>query len=114
MSLKISDIQTMDISENLSIKWKEFNNTIGTAFESLREGTDFTDVTLVCEDDHQIEAHKVILAVSSPFFHNILKRNKHQHPLIYMRGMKSENLVAIVDFLYHGETNIQKDNINMF
>ena len=33
-------------------------------------------------DGHQIEAHKVILAASSPFFQAILKKNKHSHPLI--------------------------------
>ena len=53
-----------------------------------------TDVTLVCEDGHQIEAHKVILSLSSPLFENLLKRNKHNHPMIYMRGMKSEDLIV--------------------
>ena len=33
-------------------------------------------------DGHQIEAHKVILAASSPFFQAILMKNKHSHPLI--------------------------------
>ena len=63
---------------------------------------EFTDVTLACEDGKQVEAHKVILAASSPFFKDILKRNKHPHPLIYMRGLKSEDLLAIIDFLYFG------------
>lgn len=47
---------------------------------------------------HQIEAHKVILASFSPFLMELLKKNKHPHPLIYMRGLMSEDLVAIVDF----------------
>ena len=66
-------------------------------FGSLKEDKDFTDVTLVCEDGKQVEVHKVILASSSPFFQNILRKNKHIHPLIYMRGMKSDDLLAIVD-----------------
>ena len=32
----------------------------------LRNDTDFTNVTLVCEDGEQIEAHKVVLVASSP------------------------------------------------
>ena len=36
------------------------------------------------------------------------------HPLIYMRGMKSEDLVAIVDFLYCGEANVLQDNLDSF
>ena len=72
------------------------------------------DVTLACEDGNQVEAHKVILAASSPFFHNPLRRNNHPHPLIYMRGMKSEDLVAIVDFLYCGEANVFQENLDSF
>ena len=62
----------------------------------------------------QVEAHKVILASSSPFFLNLLMRNKHPHPLIYMRGLKSEDLVAIVDFLYTGEANICQESLDTF
>ena len=80
----------------------------------LEFNNDFADVTLACEDGKQFEAHKVILASSSPFFQNILRRNKHAHPLIYMRGMKSEDLVAIIDFLYCGEANVYQENLDSF
>ena len=36
------------------------------------------------------------------------------HPLIYMRGMKSEDLLAIVDFLYRGEANVFQENLDSF
>ena len=72
------------------------------------------NVTLACEDGQQVEAHKVILAASSPFFQKLLGRSKHPHPLIYMRGMKYENLLAIVDFLYRGEANVYQENLDSF
>ena len=31
-----------------------------------------------------------------------------------MRGMKSEDLVAIVDFLYCGEANVYQENLDSF
>ena len=71
-------------------------------------------MTLGCEDGQQIEAHKVILAASSPFFQRILKRNKRSQPLIYMKGMRSDDLTAIIDFLYYGEANIYQENIDSF
>jgi len=71
-------------------------------------------VTLGCEDGQQIEAHKVILAASSPFFQRILKRNKRSQPLIYMKGMRSDDLTAIIDFLYYGEANIYQENLDSF
>ena len=76
----------------------------------------FDGMTLdqVCEDRQQIEAHKVFLASSSPFFMELLKRIKHPHPLIYMSGLKSEDLLAMIDFLYRGEANICKENLESF
>ena len=56
----------------------------------------------------------MILAASSPFFQNLLKRNKHPHPLIYMRGVQSLDLVAIIDFLYYGEANVYQENLESF
>ena len=102
------------MSEKLCLQWNDFKENINSAFASLREDNDFSDVTLVCEDGQQVEAHKVILAASSPFLENLLKRNKHVHPMIFMRGLKYEDLVAVVDFLYLGEANIFQENLDSF
>ena len=104
----------MNSNEKFCLKWNDFKENVSNTFGTLRDDTDFTDVTLACEDGQQVEAHKVILASSSPFFQNLLKRNNHQHPLIYMRGLKFDNLVAILDFLYHGEANIYQENLDSF
>ena len=105
----------MSNSEKFCLRWNDFQENFSTAFSSLRKDTDFTDVTLACEDGYQVDAHKFMLVVaSSPFFHNLLKRNKHAHPLIFMRGIKSENLLSIVDFLYYGEANIYQENLDTF
>ena len=101
-------------AEKFCLKWNDFQKNITTSFEVLKSDTDFTDVTLACEYGQQIEAHKVILASSSPFFQNLLKKNKHPHPLIFMRGVKYEELAAIVDFLYCGEANIFQENLDAF
>ena len=82
------------MSEKLCLKWNDFQENVNTAFGNLREDTDFADVTLACEDGQQVEAHKVILTSSSPFFMQLLRKNKHPHPLIYMRGVKFEDLLT--------------------
>ena len=102
------------MSEKLCLQWNDFKENVTSAFGSLREDRDFADVTLACEDGKQFEAHKVILAASSPFFQNILRRNQHAHPLIYMRGLKSEDLAAIIDFLYCGEANVYQESLDSF
>ena len=56
--------------------------------------------------------HKLIMAASSSFFQKLLRGNKHPqwgsliHLFIYTRGSKSEDLLAVVNFLYHGEANV--------
>ena len=67
----------MPTSEKFCLRWNDFQDNVNTAFASLRNDNNFTDVTLAFEDGHQVEAHKVILATSSPLFENVLKRNKH-------------------------------------
>jgi len=115
MGESVQDTQTMyREEEKLCLKWNDFQENAISAFGTLREDREFADVTLACEDGQQVEAHKVILASSSPFFLNLLKMNKHPHPLIYMRGMKSEDLLAMVDFLYYGEANINQENLESF
>jgi len=99
--------------EKFCLKWNEFESNVSHAFQDLREGRDFLDVTLACEDS-QIEAHKVILSASSKFFHSILKKNPHQHPLLYLKGVKIEDLQSIIDFLYVGEVNVAQENLNSF
>lgn len=102
------------MDQKFNLKWNDFQENIGVSFASLRGEADFSDVTLACADGHQVEAHKVILASTSPFFQDLLKRNSHPHPLIFMRGVSSEEMVAVVDFLYFGEVNILQQNLDAF
>ena len=100
--------------EKLCLQWIGFQAYLTSAFGDLRNDKEFTDVTLACEDGQQVEVHKLVLISSSPFFKNLLHRNKHPHPLIYMRGVKSEDLVAMIDFLYQGEANVYQENLDSF
>ena len=56
----------------------------------------------------------MILASSTPFFLELLKRNKHPHPLIYMRGVKADELFSLIDFLYYGEANVLQESLDTF
>ena len=104
----------MSSTEKLCLKWNDFQENILSGFKDMRHEKEFTDVTLACEDGQQVEAHKVVLTSCSPLFKNLLKSNKHQHPLVYMRGVKSDDLHAILDFLYCGEANVYQDHLDTF
>ena len=102
------------LKERLCVKWNEnFQERLDRSFGELKDADDFTDVTLACEDE-SIKAHKVILSASSPFFNKMLKSIPHPRPLIYMRGVRGEDLVAMVDFIYLGEANILQEQLERF
>ena len=101
-------------SEKFCLKWNDFQLNIGNSYQDLRKTSDFSDVTLVCDENHQVEAHRVILSSCSPFFSIVLKQNQHSHPMIYMRGLRAKDLDAIVDFIYHGEADIYQDDLETF
>ena len=103
----------MSSAEKFCLRWNDFESNISLAFRELREDKDFFDVTLACDDD-QIQAHKVILSACSPFFRTILKRNRHEHPLLYLKGVKYIDLMAVLNFMYHGEVNVAQEELNSF
>jgi len=103
----------MSSAEKFCLRWNDFESNISEAFRELREDKDFFDVTLAC-DDEQIQAHKVILSACSPFFRAILKRNRHEHPLLYLKGVKYIDLMAVLNFMYHGEVNVAQEELNSF
>ena len=100
--------------ETLCLQWNDFHENVKVAFQNLRSDKHFTDVTLACEDGKQVEAHKFVVASSSPFFQNLLEKNKHPHPLIYMKSLKFETVSTILDFLYSGEANVYQENLESF
>ena len=102
------------MAPQLNVQFLDFKENTNAIFGKLREDKEFADVTLACEDGQQVDAHKVILSATSPFFQNLLQLNKHAHPVIFMRKVSSENLLAVLDFLYFGEANLPEENLETF
>jgi len=103
----------MSSTEKFCLRWNDFESNISKAFSEIREDKEFFDVTLACDDD-QVPAHKVILSACSPFFRGVLRRNKHEHPLLYLKGVKYSDLLAVLNFMYHGEVNVAQEDLNTF
>ena len=102
------------INDKFCLKWNDFQQNIISSYNGLRTELDYSDVTLVCENDHHIDVHKIIITASSQFFKTVLKRNKHPHPMIYMTGVKAKIMEAVIDFIYNGEVNVYQEDIDGF
>ena len=98
----------------LCINSIDFKENIVNAIGTLREINEFTDVTLTCDGDEVIQAHKLMLSSSSQYFRNVLKKTNHPKPCIHLRGLKSKDLKSVIDFIYYGECNIEEENVDEF
>jgi len=103
----------MDGTEKFCLRWNDFESNISGALKGLREDKDFFDVTLACNEEH-LKAHKVILSACSPFFRSILRRHRHEHPLLYMKGIQHKEMLHVLNFMYHGEVSVAQDDLNSF
>ena len=101
-------------SEVIHLTWNEFQKSTIKTFKHLEGNDDFTDVTLACGDGQQLRAHKVILSSSSSLFRNILVRNHHQNPLIYLKGTNIDDLKGIIKFVYSGEVQVENEQLSNF
>ena len=100
--------------ESYNLNWAEFNSYTSKTFKDLLSDQHFSDVTLVCDDAETIQAHKFILSACSPFFSRILTKNQHNHPLVYLSDVNLNDLKAIVNFMYLGQTNVEQENLQRF
>ena len=97
----------------LGLMKEDFSLQASKNLSSLFNQPDFSDVTLVCEDQKQLLAHKVILASASPFFKKIFLANDHPKPLIFLK-MSFRDLQGILRFVYTGECHVDKMELDRF
>ena len=98
----------------LKLSWTDFERNCPSTFQQLWNNNEFTDVTLATEDNGQIQAHKVILSSSSPFFRKLLCRNPHQNLLIYLKGVQLRDLESVLQYIYKGSCEVLNENIEDF
>ena len=105
--------EKVKMSEKFCLRWNDFQCTVSQSFDLLRKEKDLFDVTLVSDDEVQISAHKLVLSASSNFFKNILRKNTHSHPLLYLSGVNSHSLGLVLDYIYQGEVQIYQEDLNV-
>jgi len=103
----------MGSSGYLLLQQSEFVSNYVGSFQELRSAGELFDVTLACEDE-TVEAHKVVISACSPFFRRVLTKTKQNHPFIYLKGVLHKDLVALLEYIYTGETQVPAEDVNRF
>ena len=107
-------ISLTSVMEVLSLTSETHATQFIQTFGELFKDNVLTDVTLVCDDQVRVDAHKIVLSAGSHFFREMFVNNPHSHPLLYLRGLKEPELLSILQFLYLGETSLNKDSVPQF
>merc|ERR1712098_309645 len=101
------------MGEKLNLIWHTFSSHGQDLFKNLKATEEFSDVTLISDDQHQYKVHKFMLSACSTVFKSILN-NCPLNTSIYLRGIHHEELEAILQFIYLGEASINHERMNQF
>ena len=96
----------------LSLSGFQKNQT--STFAALSQEREFSDVTLVGDDDQLIPSNRVILASGSPYLRSLLLRHNNNNPLLLLPGLGQGVLQHLISFLYHGQAIVPKKLLQSF
>ena len=102
------------MSDKYSLKRDDFSSSLASSISECRKSKDFTDVTLVTNDEQFFSAHKLILATSSDFFKNIFQTLAQNNSYFYLSNLNSSEMQQVLDFIYLGEVQIPESFIQDF
>ena len=103
------------MTQKLNLNWHTYSDHLKEMLRNLMDSNETADVTLVCDDKTKFKAHKFVLMACSPVFQSIIgDLGRRNEPVIYLRGVFSEVMKSILQFMYLGQTTLFQDRMNEF
>ena len=100
--------------EKFTLAYTDFQANAAEVFSELRQDSEFSDVTLACNDGTMIRAHKVVLAGCSHVFRKLFQQYNHPNPLIVLRGIRKSELESVINYAYTGKTEVVQSKLDSF
>ena len=100
--------------ETFRLLWKHYNSNLELSLKKLYSETNYSDGTLVSDDKISMSSHTFVLSACSPVLRTLLLNNSHSHPILYLRGIKHQELLSILQFIYLGEARVEQDRLDNF
>ncbi|KAH8360219.1 hypothetical protein KR093_011445 [Drosophila rubida] len=101
------------MDDEFKLCWKNFQDNIASGFQNLYDRGDLVDVTLAC-DGKLLQAHKIVLAICSPYFQEIFTTNPCQHPIIILKDVSFNIMCELLEFMYQGVVNVKHTELQSF
>ena len=104
-------MEEQDSSPSIQIKLIQPSMATCQVFSFLRQKSKYCDVTLASMDGVLHRAHRVVLLANSGFFSRVLEEliDLAGEPVVYMRGVDSQDLRVVIDLLYTGRARVTTD-----
>jgi len=103
------------MQEQFNLNWKTYSDHLKEMMEALLNSNVSADVTLVCNDRSKLKAHKFVLSACSPVFQSIINdMPQRENSFIYLRGVQSQEMKSILQFMYLGQATFYHDKMNEF
>jgi len=94
--------------EDLNCEWNNHNAFLAQQLNTFYNTSDFVDVTLVCDGNKLIKAHKVVLSACSDSFKKIFKEQPSTG-VVFLRSVCFEEMESIIKFIYTGQSRVQEE-----
>ena len=100
----------MDDQQQFCLRWNDFQTNMVASFKHLRDEKSFCDVTIAC-DGASVKCHKMILSACSAYFQQLFMENTCEHPIVFLKDIKYEEIRTILDYMYKGEVNVAQEEL---
>uniref|UniRef100_A0A2P2I3W4 Longitudinals lacking protein, isoforms H/M/V-like n=1 Tax=Hirondellea gigas TaxID=1518452 RepID=A0A2P2I3W4_9CRUS len=94
----------------LSLKWNNHRSTFFHVLSTIRSKESYCDVTLAC-DGRFYSLHKFVLSTCSEYFEEMFERTSCKHPVIVLKDIRSDDLEALLNYMYVGEVNVVQEKL---
>ena len=97
-----------------NLNWHTYADHLMEMLHKMMKSDELTDVTLVCDDQKQFKAHKIVLSACSTVFKNIIESLPSSSSVIYLRGIQHHEMESILEFMYLGVATFYQERMNEF
>ena len=100
--------------DTYNLTWDTYSDALRDMLRGLYTSSDHADMSIITEDGTHFNVHKHILSFCSLVFRGILSISKEHNPIVYLRGVKQEEMEQILKFMYIGEASLKLEKTNEF
>ena len=103
--------KTLGIKSKMTLVWRDHREYLKETLTRLKRFDQSTDVTLICADEEELKAHKIVLSASSQLFYSVLD-NVPFNCVIHLPEVNYKDLSMILEYMYFGETSVNQIDLN--